>query len=206
MRPISQYYLQSELDVVLAVEQSDDCEMTECNISFLSQKSRAGAADMPDFCTENSLMLHLRQTLSASLHSLCRWGWQRRTTPYFRLIYDLCRGGCIRKISHVNRCHAATTGHEKAEEHTTKYTQMCVCVCLCEREHVHSVKAEVYYICTALAALQSEEPLSVSPYNYYNCTYYIFIWKTFHATVLASIRDYQQTCMIQKFYSKRDKL
>ncbi|TNN57602.1 hypothetical protein EYF80_032204 [Liparis tanakae] len=26
----------------------------------------------------------------------------------------LKRGGCIRKISHVNLCHAATTGHEKA--------------------------------------------------------------------------------------------
>ena len=74
MRPISLYYLQSELDAVLAPEQNEDSDMTECNISFLSQKKqgRRGAADMPDFCIENSLTLHLGLSLSASLHSLCR--------------------------------------------------------------------------------------------------------------------------------------
>lgn len=72
MRPISQYYLQSELDAALAPQQNEDSDMTECNISFLSQKRRAGAADMPDFCIENSLTLHLELSLSASLHSLCR--------------------------------------------------------------------------------------------------------------------------------------
>lgn len=120
-------YLQWELDAVALVEQSEDSETTECKISFLSQKSRAGAADMPDFCSENSLTL----PLSASLHSLCRWGWQQRPALYFRLIYDLCRGGCIRKISHVNPCHAATTGHEKAEEHTTIHRNVCVCASMC---------------------------------------------------------------------------
>lgn len=144
--------------------------MTECNISFLSRRSGVGAADTPGLCTENSLTLHLRLTLSASLHSLCRWGWQRRPAPYFRLIYDLCRGGCIRKISHVNLCHAATTGHETAEEHTSVHTEML------------SIKAGVYYIYTALAALQSEEPLSMSQYN---CIYYRFL---FGPTGLASIQ------------------
>lgn len=108
------------------MEQSEDSELIECKISFLSQKSTAGAADMPDFASENSLTL----PLSASLHSLCRWGWQRRPALYFRLIYDLRRGGCIRKISHVNLGHAATTGREKAEEHTAVHRHARVSMCI----------------------------------------------------------------------------
>ena len=48
---------------------------------------------------------------------------------------------------------------------------VCVCVCVCVCEYMHSIKAEVYSICAALAALQSEEPLSMSTCN---CMYIFF--------------------------------
>lgn len=56
--------------------------------------------------------------LSASLHSFCRWAWQRPPALCFRLIYDPCRGGCITKISRVRLGHAAAPGHETAERCT----------------------------------------------------------------------------------------
>lgn len=68
------------------VEQSEDSEMTECKISFLSQKSTAGAADMPDseqpdsasFCF-TSLTLQMRLAAAAcSVFQTNLWPPQRR--------------------------------------------------------------------------------------------------------------------------------
>lgn len=100
------------------------------NFCSASQRIRPGNADMPDLCIDNSLMLQLGPPLSASLHSLCRWAWQSWPALYFTLIYDLCRGGCIREISLVHLCHATATGHEKT---TQPLISMHVRVCMCNQ-------------------------------------------------------------------------
>lgn len=93
--PIIQCYLQREMQPQL--EHGEDAQMTGCNIFS------------PDLRAKNSLTLQLRLRLFLLhfTHFADEVG-SGRPALYFRLIYDLCRGGCIRKISHVNlapRCN-----------------------------------------------------------------------------------------------------
>lgn len=87
--PITQCYLQREMQPQL--EHGEDAQMTGCNIFS------------PDLHAKNSLTLQLwlRLFLLHFTHFADEVG-SGRPALYFRLIYDLCRGGCIRKISHVN--------------------------------------------------------------------------------------------------------
>lgn len=94
-----------------------------------------------DSCPGNSLTLH-HGLLLLLLRSFCRCGWQQLPALYFRLIYDLCRGGCITKISHLG--HAAAAMRRQKER-----AQTCT-----EASAGDLIKAE--------RALQSEEPLSIT--------------------------------------------
>lgn len=64
----------------------------------------------------------------------------------------------------------------RRQKNTPPYTHKCVCVSMWIQLKLRNIKF------AALAALQSKELLTMSPHI---CMYsFIFIWKTFHATVL----------------------